>query len=59
MGFEDVLEMECVTYKQLLVNAFIERCNKSEEGKQYLKDAYRLTHSSSKADRKGLTDLFG
>lgn len=50
--------IECTTYKVMLVNAFIERCMATDEGKQYLDDAYRLTKSNKKADRRNLIDTF-
>lgn len=53
----DVQELDLIYYLQARRDAFIQRCRESEEGREYLKNAWRLTQT--KPDRKASRELFG
>lgn len=52
MSFSDVLNLDCYTYKLLLRDAFVEHMSQTEEGREYLEQAWLLTQT--KPDRKTL-----
>lgn len=52
LNFSDVWDLDCITYKMLLRDAFIDYMKQTEEGRQYLEDAYYLTQT--RPDRKSI-----
>lgn len=56
MDFEKCLDIDCYTYKVLVREAFIEKMSASEEGRDYLEQAWCLTQTAP--DREGLREHF-
>ena len=54
MSMSEVFELNIVQHKYFLREAFIYQMTQTEEGIQYLKNAYRL--ETTNPDRKGLRD---
>lgn len=57
MNFEDVLKLDCVTYKILVRDAIVEKFSSSEEGRDYLEQCWVLTQT--KPDRDALRKKLG
>lgn len=53
----EIEELEYIDYLQYRRDAFIHEMNKTEEGREYLENAYTLTQT--KPDRIKLRSLFG
>lgn len=53
----EIEELEYIDYLQYRRDAFIHEMNKTEEGREYLENAYALTQT--KPDRIKLRSLFG
>lgn len=53
----EVQELEYTDYLMLRRDAFISTLNKTEKGREYLSNAYRL--EQVEPDRKGLRNTFG
>ncbi len=45
LNFNEVLELDCITYKMLVRDAFIDMMSKSEEGRDYLEQCWVLTQT--------------
>lgn len=56
LNFNEVIQLDAITYKILLKDAFISKMSKSEEGREFLEDAYNLRQV--KPDRKALRARF-
>ena len=57
MSFSDVLALDCITFRYLLKDAFIAHMATSEEGRDFLEQAWMLKQTSP--DRKALREKFG
>lgn len=57
LNFEECLSLDCLTYKILLKDAFIEQMAKSEDGRDYLEQAWILRQTEP--DRNKLRKQFG
>ena len=57
LNFVETLELDCLTYKLMLRDAFIEHMSQSEEGRDYLEQAWILRQTEP--DRKKLRKQFG
>lgn len=42
LNFNEVVELDCITFKLLLRDAFIDMMSKSEEGRDYLEQCWIL-----------------
>ena len=42
LDFEKVLELDCITFKMLLRDSFIDMMSKTEEGRDYLEQCWIL-----------------
>ena len=40
LNFNEVIELDCITFKMLLRDAFIDMMSKSEEGRDYLEQCW-------------------
>lgn len=56
LNFNEVLDLDCYTYKFLLRDAFIDKMSKSEEGRDWLEQAWMLKQTNP--DRKTLKETF-
>jgi len=45
MTFDQVLQLDCITFKILMRDAFIHMMSRSEEGRKYLEDCWVLTQT--------------
>lgn len=57
LNMYEVEDLDYIDYLTLRRDAFIYRCNQSEEGRKYLKNAYRL--KLTQPDTKTLREKFG
>ena len=56
LSFNEVLLLDCITYKKLLRDAFIDMMSKNEVGRDYLENCWIL--KQTKPDRKKLREHF-
>lgn len=56
-SFEYCLNIDCYTFKKLLINAFITNMRSSEQGQEYLENAWLLTQTET--DTESMRRLFG
>lgn len=56
MSFSELMELDCITFKMLLRDAFIDRMRKTEEGRDYLENCWLI--QQTKPDRKRLKKEF-
>ena len=57
LSFNEVVELDCYTFKVLVRDSFIERMSETKEGRDYLEDAYYLTLTAP--DKGSLRKHFG
>ncbi len=57
MDFNQVIELDCVTYKILAKDAFVDKLGQTEEGREYLENCWILTQT--KPDREKLRKKYG
>ena len=57
LNVNEIEDLEMIDYLQYRRDAFIHAMNQTEEGREYLQNAYTLTQTEP--DRKRLRDLFG
>lgn len=57
LSFLEVAELDYLQYLLWRRDAFINLCNQTEEGQEYLKNAYRM--EQTKPDRKRLREKLG
>lgn len=57
LNVNEIEELEYIDYLQYRRDAFIHSANQTEEGREYLENAYTLTQT--KPDRLRLRELFG
>ena len=55
LDFNEVIELDCITFKLLLRDAFIDMMSKTEEGRDYLEQCWVL--KQTEPDIKGLRKL--
>lgn len=55
MSFEEVQQYDCVTFKRLLVDAFIDSMSETEDGRKYLEGCWML--KQTKPNREELRGL--
>lgn len=51
LSFERCLDLDCYTFKKLLINAFITKMRGSKEGQDYLEECYILTQTDMETDK--------
>ena len=59
LSFNEVVELDCYTFKVLVKDSFIEMMSKSKEGREYLEDAYYINMVVTTPDRESLRKHFG
>lgn len=52
LNFNEVVELDCITFKLLIKDALIYKLNQSDEGKEYLENCWIL--QQNEPDRKEL-----
>lgn len=57
LNFNEVIQLDCITYKMLMRDAFIEQMSQSEDGREYLHSAWLLTQTEP--DIGTLRQMFG
>ena len=55
LNFNEAIELDCITYKMLVRDAFIDMMSQTEEGRDYLEQCWILTQT--KPDTAGLRKL--
>lgn len=55
LNFNEVIELDCITYKMLVRDAFIDMMSRSEEGRDYLEQCWIL--KQTEPDTAGLRKL--
>lgn len=45
LNFNEVIELDCITYKMLVRDAFIEKMSQTEEGRDYLEQCWIITQT--------------
>lgn len=56
MSFNEVMDLDCYSFKKLAVDAFIDLASKTEEGRDYLEQCWILKQTSP--DRNKLRNRF-
>ena len=56
MNFNELMQVDCITFKMLLRDAFINRMAQREEGREYLENCWLITQTEP--DRKRLKKEF-
>lgn len=57
LSFNEVVELDCYTFKVLVRDSFIEHMSQTKEGRDYLEDAYYITMTAP--DKQSLRKHFG
>ena len=55
LNFAELMDVDCITYKILLRDAFIHRMSQSEEGRDYLENCWLI--KQTEPDRKKLREF--
>ena len=55
LNFNEVIELDCITYKMLVRDAFVDLMSRSEEGRDYLEQCWTL--KQTEPDTAGLRKL--
>ena len=50
LNFNEVIELDCITFKLLLRDAFVDMMSKSEEGRDYLEQCWILKQTEPDID---------
>jgi hypothetical protein len=45
MSFSELMQLDCITFKMLLRDAFISKMRQTEEGREYLEDCWLITQT--------------
>ena len=45
LNFNEVIELDCITYKMLVRDAFVDMMSRTEEGRDYLEQCWILTQT--------------
>lgn len=56
MDFDMLMHLDCITFKMLFRDAYINKMRKSEEGREYLEDCWLM--KQTEPDRKKLRREF-
>lgn len=56
MNFNEVVALDCITYKKLAKDAFVDKLGQTEEGREYLENCWILTQT--KPDREKLREKY-
>lgn len=57
LNFDELLNLDCISYKILVRDAFIYKLKQTEEGREYLEECWLLKQTSP--DRNKLRNKFG
>lgn len=57
LSFNEVVELDCYTFKVLVRDSFIEYMSQTKEGREYLEDAYYINLTAP--DKQSLRKHFG
>lgn len=57
LSFNEVIELDCYTFKVLVKDSFIEMMSKSEKGQEYLHSCWLILQTTP--DKKSLRKHFG
>lgn len=56
MSFSELMQVDCITFKMLLRDAYINRISQTEEGREYLENCWLITQTEP--DRAQLRKQF-
>lgn len=56
MNFSELMQVDCITFKILLRDAFIDKMSRSEEGREYLENCWLM--KQTEPDRAKLRKEF-
>lgn len=56
MSFSELMQVDCITFKMLLRDAYINRMGQTEEGREYLENCWLITQTEP--DRAQLRKQF-
>ena len=56
LNFNEVVQLNCITFKILAKDAFVDKLGQTEEGREYLENCWILTQT--KPDRKRLREKY-
>lgn len=56
MSFSELMQVDCITFKMLLRDAYINRMSQTEEGREYLENCWLITQTEP--DRAQLRKQF-
>ena len=45
MSFSELMQVDCITFKMLLRDAYINRMGQTEEGREYLENCWLITQT--------------
>ena len=51
LNFDEVLQLDCYTFKKLLIHAFITKMRSTKEGQEWLENAWILTRTDMETDK--------
>lgn len=51
LAFSEVLELDCYTFRKLLINAYITNLRGSKQGQEYLETCWILTQTGCEIDK--------
>ena len=51
LNFNEVLKLDCYTFKKLLIHAFITKMRSTQEGQEWLENAWILTRTDMETDK--------
>ena len=57
MGFDELMQLDCITFRKLLRDAFINKMSRTEEGREYLEDCWLI--KQTEPDRAKLRKNIG
>lgn len=56
LNFDELMQMDCITFKMLLRDAYIDKMRQSEEGREYLENCWLM--KQTEPDRQKLRKQF-
>ena len=51
LNFNEIMELDCITFKMLVRDAFVDMMSKTEEGRDYLEQCWILTQTDPDVER--------
>lgn len=57
LTIKELSALDIYTYRVILINAFVNEANKTDEGRKMLKDYYRLNNRNSEFDKDGIMSI--